>query len=143
MPGIVRNSWTTFASRGGRDSTSGVATSATSLGTAATGRQLPGCGAGSHGSGVNGSAAAAAASASNATGTAGGPASGVAVVGNHATATSAAGGPTAAGDGSQLEVTIDTSKARSTADVVRMCIRDLGWKEVSERWKWRMFGAMQ
>lgn len=27
-------------------------------------------------------------------------------------------------------VTIDTSKARSTADVVRRCIRSLGWKEV-------------
>ena len=30
-------------------------------------------------------------------------------------------------------VTVDTSKARSNADVVRSCIKDLGWKEVSYR----------
>jgi hypothetical protein len=27
-------------------------------------------------------------------------------------------------------ITVDTSKARSNLDVVRMCVRDLGWKEV-------------
>ena len=30
-------------------------------------------------------------------------------------------------------ITIDTSKARSNLDVVRMCIRELGWKEVIKR----------
>lgn len=28
-------------------------------------------------------------------------------------------------------VTIDTSKARSNADVVRLCLQELGWREVS------------
>lgn len=28
-------------------------------------------------------------------------------------------------------VTIDTSKARSNIDVVRLCLRQLGWREVS------------
>jgi hypothetical protein len=31
-------------------------------------------------------------------------------------------------------ITIDTSKARSNIGVVRMCIRELGWKEVIHRY---------
>jgi hypothetical protein len=30
-------------------------------------------------------------------------------------------------------ITVDTSKARSNLDVIRMCIRELGWKEVIEK----------
>ena len=30
-------------------------------------------------------------------------------------------------------ITVDTSKARSNLDVIRMCIRELGWKEVIKR----------
>lgn len=28
-------------------------------------------------------------------------------------------------------VNVDTSKARSTVDVLRMCLKDLGWREAS------------
>jgi hypothetical protein len=33
-------------------------------------------------------------------------------------------------NGTKSIITVDTSKARSNLDVVRLCLRDLGWKEV-------------
>lgn len=44
------------------------------------------------------------------------------------TSTSAVASTTAAA--SKLEICVDTSKARSNLDVVRLCISELGWKEV-------------
>ena len=36
-------------------------------------------------------------------------------------------------------ITVDTSKARSNLEVVRLCLKDLGWKEVRARFKKNLF----
>ena len=39
-------------------------------------------------------------------------------------------------------VCVDTTKARSTLDVIRICLRDLGWREVCKSQFWSMrFGC--
>jgi len=52
---------------------------------------------------------------------------------DHHPASPAANAPsTAAPGGSMPEISVDTSRARSNLDVVRLCINELGWKEVRD-----------
>lgn len=44
---------------------------------------------------------------------------------------------------SKLEICVDTSRARSNLDVVRLCIKELGWKEVRCMTCWVYYAAMR
>lgn len=122
LPGFVRSSLTTFV-RSARDSTSGGAAQSVSMtgSSAAVEKQQF----------ASESRPGGSSSTLSPIGTIRSSPSGIALTGSQ-TSTVSSGGGNATGDGNgPLEVTIDTSKARSTAEVVRMCIRELGWREVN------------
>ena len=135
LPGFIRPTWVPRSRSGvastgeplvlGTPSLAAQAAAAATLASAALEKQQAVPGVGENG----GSLMTSSASGANGSGRSSTTTSGSMTSGMHSSS-SGSGVPTSGPDSSPLEITIDTSKARSTAEVVRMCIRELGWKEV-------------
>jgi len=127
LPGFVRSSWATDLRSARELTTSERAQSVSTTGSAAAIDKEQSAGDGRPGGTMTSSSPLTIAPY----GTTRSPTSAITAAGSR-TSTPSTGGGVAVGDGTgPLEVTIDTSKARSTVDVVRMCIRELGWREVN------------